>query len=354
MDDSFHRAVADYGVPAFSILIGFVGIAWIMTRDNMKPRTEQFTISSLWIYPIIGCRGVQVPSIMLEKQGSRTDRRYVIIRREDKEMLTLREEKKLVYIKPMLDERGQLSSLKASVPKEKIEKLPIGEERSEKIDLEHMGLNYVGVPVKHTRKWLAEVLGYEAELYELIGTRKPSKSKKFGDFYKDEDEVSLALSGQFLAQSKMSLDAIQAHCEMEDDEYWMQRFRPNIIVTGGKSFEEDLWNQVDVVSKFGWMAGKTIPFRISRCTVSCSSTMVSPYPVDEEKRKQPLKGLAKWRAPRDEQYQKRSLFGVNFAYDCPPEEIEGAMINEGDDLVIKTWLNIHPLIASNCSKLYST
>jgi len=349
-------AVQEFGAPAFSILIGFVGIAWFMTRDTLKPRTEEFTISTLYVYPVVGCREVTVATTMLERLGSRSDRRFVIIRRDGNEIVTLRNEKRLVHITPILNDRGELSSLKASVPGEsKMEKLQINKERSSKIELEHMGLSYTVAAVKDTRHWLTKFLGYESELYELKQTRMPlPNGKKFGDFYRDEDEAYLALTGQFLVQQQSTLDEIQARCQMENDEYWTQRFRPNIVVTGGKSFEEDLWNQVDSVSLHGWMAGKTIPFRISRPSVCCSSTTVSPYPMKGEKKlKEPLKTLYKLRAPRDEQFGNTPMLGVNFSYDCPPEEIEGAMINVGDQIVIKTFLNMHPLVAADCAKLYN-
>lgn len=59
-------------------------------------------VSSLWIYPIKSCRGIEVQQLEITTTGIKYDRQWMIVD-EKNEFLTLRSEPRLALIKTAVD-----------------------------------------------------------------------------------------------------------------------------------------------------------------------------------------------------------------------------------------------------------
>jgi uncharacterized protein YcbX len=88
----------------------------------------------------------------------------------------------------------------------------------------------------------------------------------------------------------------------------MDRFRPNLVFSGGKAFEEDEWDKVKI--------GKSL-FKITKPCARCVMTT-----IDQKtgiKGKEPLQTLAKYRT-----ISNKVMFGQNMSL------LEGLTISVGD------------------------
>jgi uncharacterized protein YcbX len=108
--------------------------------------------------------------------------------------------------------------------------------------------------------------------------------------------VSFADGYPFLVISEASLADLNRRLDAPLE---MERFRPNIVVSGVDEFAEDLWREVT----FGSIAFRGAK-RCSRCVVTTID------PATGTKNKEPLRTLASYR-----RWDKQVWFGMNFIAD---------------------------------------
>jgi uncharacterized protein YcbX len=107
----------------------------------------------------------------------------------------------------------------------------------------------------------------------------------------------------------------------------MNRFRPNVVVSGAEPFAEDEWAKLKI--------GETI-FRVPKPCARCVTTTVDQS-RGEFDGSEPLKTLATFRRPRDVFPNTFESYGfqgneVLFATNLIPEN-PGGVIRIGDDLI---------------------
>jgi uncharacterized protein YcbX len=110
------------------------------------------------------------------------------------------------------------------------------------------------------------------------------------------DVVSFADAYPFLAISEASLADLNARLETP---VGMDRFRPNIVVSGIAAYDEDRWQAV----RLG-----TLGFRAPKRCDRCSVTTVDP--TSGVRGKEPLRTLAKYRLE-----EGKVWFGMNLIHD---------------------------------------
>lgn len=113
------------------------------------------------------------------------------------------------------------------------------------------------------------------------------------------EEVSFADGFPFLLISQASLDDLNSRLESPVP---MDRFRPNIVVTGCAPYEEDTWKAIQIGD---------IIFDVlkpcARCTITTTDQETGDR--DKERGKNPLKALARYRNT-----EKGILFGMNMVH----------------------------------------
>ena len=111
-------------------------------------------------------------------------------------------------------------------------------------------------------------------------------------FVNSDIQVSFADGFPFLIISQASLDDLNSRL---DSPVEMNRFRPNIVVSGSKPFEEDTWKEIQIGE---------CRFQIVKPCARCEITTINQQTA--ERGKEPLRTLATYR--RD---GNKVLFGQN-------------------------------------------
>ena len=138
-------------------------------------------------------------------------------------------------------------------------------------------------------KWFSEKLGMEVHLVKMPETTHRLVSPKYAV---DNESVSFADGMPYLLIGQESLDDLNSRLESSVP---MDRFRPNLVFSGAKAYEEDSWKTLKVGE---------VDFQIVKPCARCVMTT-----IDQEnatKSKEPLKTLASFRTVNN-----KVLFGQN-------------------------------------------
>lgn len=246
-------------------------------------QNEKVQIASLWIYPVKGMSGIAVDESMVLHKGLQFDRRWMLID-EQNQFLSQRNYPALALCKIKLHEKHFTISYK-----------------NETID----------VPLAYNGNTLtATVWNDQVSVLELPGGINNTISQWFGkklklvhftesairnidaNYTAGHGTTSLSDGFPILLANSASLDILN---EQLDNPVAMNRFRPNIIVKGLKSFEEDGLREF----KIGSLALKAVK-PCARCTVTTIDQETAIAGVE------PLRTLATFR-----KQDHKVLFGMN-------------------------------------------
>jgi uncharacterized protein YcbX len=145
---------------------------------------------------------------------------------------------------------------------------------------------------KDADEWFSEMLSANCRLvYMPEGTRR----RVDGRYAKHKEITSLSDGYPFLLIGQSSLDDLNGRLE---EKLPMNRFRPNIVFTGGQPFEEDNWSQFAV---------NDIRFYGVKLCARCVVTTINQDEATAGK--EPLKTLATYRLSN-----KKIYFGQNLLH----------------------------------------
>ena len=245
-------------------------------------------VSDLYVYPIKSCRGIRVAEWPVAERGFFADRRWMIVDAAGN-FVTQRELPALALVDTTLE--GE--TLRLGAPGLSGLDLPLvyeaGEARSVRVWLDEVR----GAVHPEGSAWFSSYLGGAYELVYMPDTQhrqvNPARAKP-GDI------VSFADGYPFLVISEASLADLNARLETPIS---MDRFRPNIVVSGTEAFAEDGYARV----RFGEIAFRG-PKRCDRCVVTTID------PKTGVGGKEPLRTLAKYRLE-----DQKVWFGMNLIHD---------------------------------------
>lgn len=271
-------------------------------------------ISEINIYPIKSLKGISLDSAMVERRGFEFDRRWVIVGADGK-FLTQRELPKMATIRVAV--RGDSLDVTANGSGTlRIEPLVEGP----RVATEVWG--NAGEAIAYdvdTNEWFSDVLGNQVELrYMPNDAGRPVKPM----FDAGGDKVSFADAYPVLLANEASMADLNSRMETPLP---INRFRPNLVVSGATAWAEDGWKRIKV--------GDAI-FRVVKPSDRCVVTTIDQA-RGESGGKEPLKTLATFRMSKDvfpETFElsfglqpNLVLFGENLIPETP-----GARINVGD------------------------
>ena len=233
------------------------------------------TVSALFIYPVKSCRGIALETSAVEARGLANDRRWMIVDDQDL-FVTQRSEPRLAQVEVALEsdavvlrapdlpalrlprsQPGASARRRVTVWKDEVDALDCGDD---------------------ARQWMTRWLGSPASLvYMPDDVRRPVKPA----YSLPSDSVSFADGFPLLVASTASLDDLNARL---DRPLPMDRFRPNVVVTGTPAWDEDAWRRIQV---------GPIPIRIpkpcDRCVITTTDQRTGERGVE------PLRALAAFR-----------------------------------------------------------
>jgi uncharacterized protein len=242
-------------------------------------------ITDLRIYPIKSCRGIQLKSARLTRQGLEMDRRWMFIDNENK-FLTIRAKQQMTLINTAVDHDSDSLVITMGQDKNKQVKVPV-----------HPSQEWLD---RNTELVSAEIWGNETDAYAYTD---PKMLALFKEFF--EEDARLVMKGPepricrgngdprvlgrtetvnfpdvlpIQIASESSLAELNSRLkEKGEKEITIERFRPNVIIKGGEPWSEDSWKTVRINGDSSYWTTLTggnlramdvdVVARCARCTV---------------------------------------------------------------------------------------
>jgi len=264
-------------------------------------------VSELYIYPIKSLGGIKLQQAELTDRGFKHDRRWLLVDKKNR-FLSQRSQPKMALLKVSLSPTGLMVTYNLNAHHLHI---PFEPQINEPGTVTVWDTPCAAIFVSYSAdRWFSKILGIKCRLAYM-----PDESfRKVDENHAPKGFVNSFADGYpFLLLGQSSLDDLNSRLE---DKVGMDRFRPNIVFTGGKPFEEDLMDNI-LINNVSFYGVKLC----ARCI------MIAIDQDNIKKTKAPLKALAKYRRQGNDVY-----FGQNLIH-------KGlGTISIGDEI---TTLSIH-------------
>lgn len=265
-------------------------------------------LSEINIYPIKSLGGISLESATVENRGLQYDRRWMLVDETNK-FITQREFPKMAIISVeitknnlVVSSNGKGLEIPFETNSEETASVKIWSSRSR-----------AKVYRREINRWFSDVLQTECKLV-LMPAETVRKVNYFYAVHKT-DTVSFADGYPVLLIGEESLTDLNSRLKTP---VLMNRFRPNLVVSGADAFAEDGWKQIKI--------GNAV-FHVVKPCGRCVMTTIEQE-SGEKQGTEPLKTLASYRIPK-RSIKRKILFGQNLI-----AENAGAILNLGDKVEI--------------------
>lgn len=242
----------------------------------------KYYISELNVYPIKSLGGIKLISSNIEPRGLQYDRRWMLCN-ELNHFITQRECKELALFK--LDKKSTSFTINYKANSFQIPFEINGQTETVKVwDDECEAIEYA-----LGSAWFSQMLNFTCKLFYM-----PNQSeRKVNEKYAHNNEITSFSDGfPILIIGQESLNFLNTKLPKS---IGMDRFRPNIVFTGGKPFDEDYFKDFSI--------GKNLLKAVKPCS-RCIITTIDQYTTKTSS--EPLKTLATFRSK-----DNNVLFGQN-------------------------------------------
>jgi hypothetical protein len=229
-------------------------------------------LSQLVVYPVKGCRGVPVSSVLPDARGLSGDRRWMVVDASGR-FLSQRTEPRLALVRAVpgpvglvLEAPGMPPLALGAEAEGPLRAVEVWDDRGEARD--------AGAPASD---WLSRHLGREAHLVQLDADFERVASAQYAP------GTPLAFNDAYpvLVIGEASLGELNRRLERPLS---MDRFRPNLVISGSAPFAEDGWRRIRV--------GEAVLRLVKPCT-RCVATTVDQ--LSGATGPEPLRTLATFR-----------------------------------------------------------
>jgi uncharacterized protein YcbX len=260
-------------------------------------------ISQLFIYPIKSLGGIEVTSAQVTDRGFKYDRRWMLVDQNNR-FLTQREFAEMALLKVSMIEDGLLVK-HALHPDTQIEipLIPQSDQTGEfTIWDDIVKGQFVNDKID---QWFSHAMNFKCRLVYMPEDSHREVSAK----YASDKITSLSDGYPFMMIGQASLDDLNSRLA---DRLPINRFRPNMVFSGGQAFEEDTMAHIQIngINFFGVKL-------CARCPIPT---------IDQDtiaKSKEPTKTLLTYRRRNNDVY-----FGQNFVHQG------NGMISIGDEITV--------------------
>ena len=262
------------------------------------------SISRLYVYPIKSLGGIELSSAQLTDRGIEHDRRWMLVG-DDNRFLTQREFPRMALLRTAIHANELIVSEKGN------------ETERIHLNLYPTGSELVSVQIwddvceaiemsKEINEWFSHKLNMHCKLVYM-----PDESKRRVDvgYVLNKEITGFSDAYPLLMIGQASLDELNSRLEIPVP---MNRFRPNIVFTGGDPYEEDTMQHFQI---------KGIDMYAVKPCARCAITTTDQETAATSK--EPLKTLASYRTGNNKVY-----FGQNILYK------QQGTITVGDELKV--------------------
>lgn len=244
------------------------------------------TVSTLTYYPIKACRGFDVESATIERMGLQHDRRMMVVSPEGGH-LTQREHPRLALVTPTLEDgmvtlsAPNYDSLQFAT-QTSCATYPVSIWKSKGVQAIDQG--------DEAAQWFSDWLGTPVRLVHIADGLQRRVDSEYA--VNSDDHTGFADGYPILITSDEGLQDLNNRLEKPVP---MNRFRPNIVVSGGPAYVEDTWNRIRVGD---------VVLAVVKPNARCVVTTIDKNTL--EKSKEPLRTLEKYR-----RHKLGAIFGQN-------------------------------------------
>lgn len=259
-------------------------------------------IQDIYIYPIKSLGGIRLEKATLMEKGFENDRRFMLADKTGR-FLSQREHPRMALLQTDLVDEG-IAVYSKEDPKNKIlVPLPFKPRENEEI-LVTIWEDKVKAQLadKSISSWFTDFLGQTCELVFMPHASRRHLKPKYAV---NSEAVSFADGMPYLLISQASLDDLNSRLK---EPVPMNRFRPNIVISGGTAFQEDEWDMIKIGNA---------RFKITKPCARCVVTTIDQHSAN--KSKEPLATLATYRKKNG-----KVMFGQNMLL------LEGDQISVND------------------------
>lgn len=274
------------------------------SRLKCGPVSVLMKLSEVNIYPVKSLRGIALAESPVETRGLRYDRRWMLVD-PNGQFMTQRDFPRMALIETSVNGSGltvRFDGRELAVPGD-ADKGPV-----------EVGIWEGPVAAAmfgdEINAWFSEVLEFDCRLVTMPETTRRLLPADFA-VRPGEDHVSFADGYPLLLIGEGSLAELNSRLETPVP---MNRFRPNLVVSGSEAFAEDSWKTIRV--------GETIFHLVKPCARCVLTTVDQATGVKDGK--EPLKTLASFRT-----FDNKVLFGENLIAENP-----GGVVKIGDDVEV--------------------
>jgi uncharacterized protein YcbX len=253
-------------------------------------------LASVHIYPLKGCRAVDLDESVVEPWGLAGDRRWMLVN-SDCRFVSQREHPALARL---IIRYGQGADITASSEGYPIMRVAVPGESPELLKVTVWGSTVLSAAAgPKADAWFSDYLG---EKVRLVYLDDPTRRAVDPDHGADGDVVSFADGYPLLLTNVGSLDQLGEWLTAAGDEpVPMNRFRPNVVVNGYEPWAEDRWRRIRIGS---------VSFRVAKPCDRCVVTTTDQ--TTGVRGRQPLRILAAHR-----RFGQKLIFGQNIIPDSP-------------------------------------
>ena len=264
---------------------------------------KKLFVQDIFIYPIKSLGGIRLAQALVEEKGFQYDRRWMLVDREGV-FLTQREYPQMSQLVAALGEKG-VEVFHKNDPGKSVKipfELAVGPELTVTIWDDQVLAKIVHPEID---RWFSDFFGFKVSLVMM----PESTHRKVNPKYAVQSEsVSFADGMPYLLIGQESLNELNSRLE---NPVLMNRFRPNIVFSGGSPYLEDSLHKIKIGE---------LEFQIVKPCARCVMTT-----VDQEsgvKGKEPLKTLSTYRTLNGKVY-----FGQNVV------ALQSGKISIGDEII---------------------
>lgn len=251
-------------------------------------------VTELNFYPVKSCAGTALESAQVGEKGIKYDRHWLLVDANGK-AITQRDFPQMALVKPVVEttNQGSPATLGLSAPLHdtiKIEETQDGD----RINVEIWGDICKAVDQgNEAAQWFSHYLQCPCRLVVMASEHMRQVEQKYAT--SDSDQVGFADGYPLLLLSQESLTDLNSRL---DEPLPMNRFRPNVVVSGCHSYAEDTWHKIRIGS---------ISFTCAKLCARCVMTTINQS--NATKGSEPLKTMAKYR-----NVENKLMFGVNLIH----------------------------------------